>query len=425
VGEWKPPSASVEQRVHAVAERMLDGLDERIEAICEAILAGAPVLAADPVLAHRTRASTAANVRRWVTATADQPDRPVGRDVPPEALDLARDVVRRGMERDGLLTSYRTGQNELWTHWMRCAREEGLDGEELVDVLDVTSRSLFAYVDGVLGAIARQMEQERDDLIGGVLARRRETVSLILDGAPISEPRASARLGFELARNHTAAVLWADEVAIEHGELEQVSLLLSRALGAGRPFSVSVGTTTLWAWISGVAPALDAVDQALATMSPAVRIAVGSTQPGIAGFRDSHLEARAAQRLLVRQIDGPRHATYPDVEVVSLASQDEPRAAAFVAATLGELVHAEAELRETVRVYLQQDASASRAAALLHTHRNTVLKRVARADALLPRQLAGRGLEVRLALELMRWGSATRAPRELRAGRKRTALRGM
>ncbi len=83
---------------------------------------------------------------------------------------------------------------------------------------------------------------------------------------------------------------------------------------------------------------------------------------------------------------------------VDLRRRAGPRATA-----LGELRHADAELLETVRVYLQQDSNAARAAALLFTHRNTVLKRIGRADGLLPRPLAGNGFEVRLALELMRW----------------------
>ncbi|HEX4109111.1 MAG TPA: helix-turn-helix domain-containing protein, partial [Solirubrobacteraceae bacterium] len=232
-------------------------------------------------------------------------------------------------------------------------------------------------------------------------------VGLILDGAPISEARASARLGYELARPHTAAVLWVLQDALEPGELEQIGFAFAHALGGGRPFSVSVGATVRWAWISAVEPSPDEVAAALRSWSSAeVGIAVGSTLRGMAGFRDSHLEARAAQRLLMRNPDGPRQAAYADVQVVSLASQDEQRAAAFVDSVLGDLAAADSELTETVRVYLQQDCSASRAATLLSTHRNTILKRIARADGLLPRPLSGRGLEVRLALELVRWGAS-------------------
>jgi DNA-binding PucR family transcriptional regulator len=64
---------------------------------------------------------------------------------------------------------------------------------------------------------------------------------------------------------------------------------------------------------------------------------------------------------------------------------------------------AEPELRETLRVYVREGLSASRAARALFTHRNTVLNRVARAQELLPVPLAQHGLEVGLALEIVRW----------------------
>jgi DNA-binding PucR family transcriptional regulator len=400
---WEPPAPVTAEHIGAVAERMRAALETLLVDVSDAILDSAPALAADPVLAAATRASTAANVTRWVTATIARPGAPVRIDLPPEALDLARDVVRRGMDRDALLTSYRTGQNVTWRAWMRFARDEGLDGDDLVAVLDVASRSLFAFVDDTLNALAQQMERERDELLGGALARRRETVMLILDGAPITQARASARLGYELGRVHTALILWAGDRAADQGELEAAAGGIARAVGSARPFTVPAGVAALWAWLSGTAPAAAGLRTAADAITPGIRIAAGSPLAGINGFRASHREALAAQRLLMRNADGPRLTTYADVQVVSLAAQDEPRAAAFMTTTLGRLLGADADLRETVRVYLHEDASAARAASVLHTHRNTVLKRIARADALLPQPLARRGLEVRLALELQRW----------------------
>jgi DNA-binding PucR family transcriptional regulator len=400
---WEPPTPAVAEQIRSVAERLHASIDDLISETSAAILGALPALESDPVLAAYTRDSTAANITRWVSAMVARPELPVSVDVPPQALDLARDVVRRGMERDALLSSYRLGQNVAWAAWMRAARDERLDGDDLIAVLDAGSRSLFGYVDGVLSAIAMQMEHERDELIGGALARRRETVTLILDGAPIPEARASARLGYELARVHTAAVVWSDGTALEQGALESAVGALAQSLAASRPFLVPAGASAVWAWISGVAPDPDQLRAAAEHVPPGIRMTLGASLSGIAGFRDSHSEARAAQRLLVRAPGGPQFTTYADVQVVSLASQDAERAAAFVASTLGELRHADPELLETVRVYLQQDSNAARAAALLFTHRNTVLKRIGRADGLLPRPLAGNGFEVRLALELMRW----------------------
>jgi DNA-binding PucR family transcriptional regulator len=84
----------------------------------------------------------------------------------------------------------------------------------------------------------------------------------------------------------------------------------------------------------------------------------------------------------------------------------DPRAASeFIAATLGPLGEespAAARLRETLRVYLEEADNAPRAAARLYTHRNTVLKRVARATELLGYAPGERRLAVGLAMELRR-----------------------
>ncbi|WP_051471007.1 PucR family transcriptional regulator [Patulibacter minatonensis] len=399
---WEPPSPEAAREIGAVARRMRAGFDELVDHMCAAILEASPVLAADPVLAASTRASTGANMRRWIGSTMARPDAPVGADVPPEALDLAREMTRRGIDRDSLLTAYRQGQNVAWRTWMRCAQDEGLDGDALVATLDYGSRSLFGFVDGVLSALAEQMDAEREELNGGVLSRRREAVLLILDGAPISEARAGARLGYELGGDHTALVLWATDGGVVAGELERAAGVVCHAIGGGRPFTVSAGSA-LWAWTSSAAPEPELVRSTASELPPGIAVAVGTSSAGMNGFRDSHREAVATQRLLMRTPGGPSTMTYAEVQVASLALQDEDRARAFVAGTLGALATADPELRETVRVYLREDSSAPRAATLLHTHRNTVLKRLTRADALLPLPLAGRGLEVRLALELERW----------------------
>jgi DNA-binding PucR family transcriptional regulator len=86
-----------------------------------------------------------------------------------------------------------------------------------------------------------------------------------------------------------------------------------------------------------------------------------------------------------------------------LSAQDEEGTSEFVARTLGRLAGAEPELRETLRVYIREEFSASRAARALFAHRNTVLNRLARARDLLPAPLDGRGLQVGLALEIVHW----------------------
>jgi DNA-binding PucR family transcriptional regulator len=98
-----------------------------------------------------------------------------------------------------------------------------------------------------------------------------------------------------------------------------------------------------------------------------------------------------------------RVARFADVQLVTLALQDEQRAREFVARTLGKLADADPELRDTLCVYIGEQFSAARAARALYTHRNTILNRLQRAERLLPLPLAGHGLEIGIALEIAQW----------------------
>ncbi|MFD7009787.1 PucR family transcriptional regulator, partial [Rhodococcus jostii] len=177
-----------------------------------------------------------------------------------------------------------------------------------------------------------------------------------------------------------------------------------RAAGARPPLTLPAGTSTLWAWFGTDSdPALDKLRDALTRAQPNVRVAVGPTQPGITGFRRSHDAALTIQRLLSGHPSGARLALYRDLEVTALAAQNPDRAADFVATTLGPLAAdtpSAARLRETLRVFLDEADNAPRAAVRLHTHRNTVLQRVARATELLGHPPGERRLALELALEL-------------------------
>jgi DNA-binding PucR family transcriptional regulator len=392
--------------VARIAEQMLARADVLQAEMDAAILEAAPALAADASIAAETRASTRANVLRWVTAMVRHPGEPVSADVPPEALDIARSIVRRGIELGELVTAYRVGQNVAWRRWMETAAAERLDGELLVQVLDLGSSLMFNYVDAVLDGVLAEAARERADLLGGALARRTETVRLILDGAPITERRASQLLGYELDRDQTALVLWVEPAGQAHGALERAAIALAQATGAKRPLTLPAGTTALWAWLGsdGEGPDPAALRAGLEEAEPHVRVTVGPTRHGMTGFRRSHAAAIATQRLVAGNAAGERLTTYEEVEVVALAGQDDEQVAEFVASVLGPLARdgdaALERLRETLRVYLDEGGNGPRAAARLNTHRNTVLARVARAEELLGHGVGERRLALALALEL-------------------------
>jgi DNA-binding PucR family transcriptional regulator len=400
---WEPPEHRICELIRMSTERFLADLDAYVDEAASVVSAGAPELAGDAALVASVRASIRADTLRWGSAQHHHPGRPVPVDVPPEAIDLARDLVRRGIDLRHLQAGYREAQNVACTRWVAAAAAM-CDLQELVPVIDIGLRAIYIWVDAVLASISEQIGREQEELAGGALARRLETVTLILDGAPIPEQRASERLGYDITRRHTALVLWVEDEEGDQGALEQTARVLALAAGAPRPLIVPASATMTWAWlIAEDEPDLRTVRRAFADSHRGVRAAIGTLRGGAAGFRRSHREAVAAHQLAKRTPGGERLTAYQDVRIAVLASQDQDQAMQFVTDTLGALAKAAPELRETVRVYLEEGANAARAAERMFAHRNTVLNRVARAEELMARPLAGRHLSVGLALELLRW----------------------
>ncbi|MFE1312038.1 PucR family transcriptional regulator [Streptomyces sp. NPDC058755] len=398
-------TSDIASLIKLVAGRLLDEVDALLLDIDAAIFEVAPILAEDPTLAAESRASSRANVLRWLTAMQVRPGEPVSRDAPLETLDLARTLVRRGAELDALVQSYRRGQNVAWRRWMDLAAAAIPSRGDLVEVLQVSSALMYEYVDRVLDAVITRMQQERQDLLSGALARRAETIRLLLDGAPISAERAGRQLNYDLTGRHVAAVLWSDPPGEVHGMLEQAAGTLSTAACSRPPLTLPAGTRTLWAWLPvRHEPDWQELRDAMAHAAPRVRAVLGPLRDGVTGFRRSHAAALAAQRLLVGTPDGEQLTAYHEIEAVALVSQNEERMAEFITSTLGPLCGADPThltLRSTLRVYLDEGGNAPRAAERLHTHRNTVLHRVARAETLLGYRVTERRLAVSLALELL------------------------
>jgi DNA-binding PucR family transcriptional regulator len=187
--------------------------------------------------------------------------------------------------------------------------------------------------------------------------------------------------------------------------------------GARQVLTVIASSSSVWAWLAAATDTGAGAITAATAAHRAVRIAVGPAGTGAAGFRRSHFDAVATQRLMSRRPD-LRVARFADVQLVTLAIQDEQRGREFVARTLGTLADADPELRDTLGVYLREQFSAARAARALYTHRNTILNRLRRAERLLPLPLAGHGVEVGAALEIAQWlgGPSPNPPTPPRAG---------
>jgi DNA-binding PucR family transcriptional regulator len=409
----EPLSPQAADLIRRVAQGVLDEPADLMAEVYAAVSAAADEpLRSEPTLAAEVAASTRVNVLHWAAGILRDPGGRVPANLSPEVLGIAREAFRRGIEQT-VYTTYHAGQNVVWAYWMRTAFSLSQDPAVLRQVLEAGSRSVSGFVDDMVAALSEQLRRERAELARGSHARRFEVVSLILESAPITTGRAGTQLGYDLRRRHTAAVLWTDPRRPDQAALAQAAEALGYAARARQVLTVIASSSSVWVWLAAAADTDAAAITAATAAYPAIRVAVGPAAAGIDGFRRSHFDAVVTQRLMSRRPD-LRVARFADVQLVTLAIQDEQRASEFVARTLGKLADADRELRDTLCVYIGEQFSASRAARALYTHRNTVLNRIQRAERLLPFPLAEHGLEVGVALEIAQWlgsrpGSATRA----------------
>src|ERR1700752_52135 len=141
------PSPELIELMGDVAELALADLDQLVAAMNAAEIALVPALGADAGMVADLSASNRTNAARLLTTLARREARPAPIEVPPEALDAARTVARRGIDFDALFQGNRRGQNVAWEHYMEHATRVVLSGPLLLQLLRVSSRRMFGYVD--------------------------------------------------------------------------------------------------------------------------------------------------------------------------------------------------------------------------------------------------------------------------------------
>ncbi len=396
-----PLSPAVAELIAAGARAVFDIPAEWTRALDASVLRGVgmKLVAEDPGLAQMALATNATNIAHWAQSNTVAPGEPVTVVINDESIVFVREVVRRGLD-SGVLDSYRTAQNLAWQLWLKICFGLTDDPGILRELLEVTAASIAAFVDDTVAALAEMIEAARAELAGDTHAQRRAAVALIVQGAPISDARAHAQLGYRLDGPHVAAVIsGAPEVSTD--VLESVCEAIMTANGIGRRLTVLAGMSQLWVWFP--ARALE-VDQNVSGIGDgSVRVALGAAAEGREGFRRSHFQALAAHRVLTRLGAARTVARYDDLRLMDVFVDDDERLTEFLTATLGRLLDAEPELAECLRVWFAQRCNASATAERLYAHRNTVVRRLAQAEQLLPMPLSANAIAVAAALELHHW----------------------
>lgn len=403
---WTRPSARTCELMRAGVERFVSdptgALEGLVAEIDLATLTGQDAAVADdPAVAGDLHSSNYANLLFWADSIQRDPGARVLPNPGPEPRIIARSLIRRGLN-ESALHAWRVGQNAAWRIWMNVVFTLTSDPGELAELLDYSARSIFDYVDATIALVSSEMVFERQNLRLDVQAERLETVTLLIEGAPIDPALATKRLAYSLDRSHLAAIVWDTQADPDVSALLSAVDALGAATASARPLMIPTAPDTMWLWLpTGALPSDEVLKSAVAQCT-SLRMAVGSPAVDLEGFRRSHLQAQRTQRLLQRA--GRRQvAAWQSTRLIELLTHDEADAEEFLRRTLGELADADPVLRQTLRVYLRRQSSAPKAATELFTHRNTVLGRVARAEQLLPAPLASNVIDVAAALELDTW----------------------
>jgi hypothetical protein len=389
-----------------VDPRWLSGV---ASSITDAIHAEMPELDADEELRRGTYASTEGVLRTFVEMVFAGQD-PEEAEMPPAAVEYAREFVRRGLPLDSLLRTYYIGHATFFRLWVQELREVLDDPIELSGAIEAGGSWSFAYIDTLSRGLVQRYADERDRWVRSAAALRLDLTERLLGGSPVDLGQAEAQLGYRLGRPHLAFVVWGDpddERGQDLGAIERAASEVASLHASSQPLLVPFGSDLVAGWIGG--PGLpDATVLESARFGAAheadLRVAFGAPADGAEGFRRSHQQARYARRVALLNGGRPGSVTlYDRVALTALASADLDHAREFVSAELGPLAADDESTRRlatTLTVYLEERSSPKRAAKRLGVHENTIPNRIRAAQSLLERPIEERVPELLVALRL-------------------------
>jgi hypothetical protein len=389
----------------ACARDLAARVDEVAVDLSEQLAGSVPEFFDDDDLVREVEASAHGNVAAMLSVFRAET---VAEQVPirPEVTAFASTVARRQLPLELLIQSYRVGQTLFSRLWMDVLAERLTDQAVFIEALHRSFDELNVYLDRVVAQMVSDYERERDRWLLGEAARRTALVERLLRGDRIPVEHAGRQLDHDLRAPQTALVAWMPS----HGEVDQQLTALESylsamgsAAGLAPMLMLPAGTCAMWAWIAGEPDTVRLAECAAQLPDSEVLIAAGQTAHGDDAFRISHEQAQRARRVASRMPAPPRLTLHTEVATVALVAGDEEEARRFVSRTLGELAARTAtaeQLRETLWIFLQEGGNTRRASERLFMHRNTVLYRLQRIEALLGHSLDTRRLDLAVALLL-------------------------
>jgi PucR-like helix-turn-helix protein/diguanylate cyclase with GGDEF domain len=370
-----------------VAARLRERLPEVQTAVGTRVYAIAdPHEVADPAYVEGLKAALAAAVEyRLAVLELGERRAPA---VPEVLLAQARLDARDGVPLDTVLRRYFAGNSHFGDFLVEEAERAEVPGSTLRELL----REQATLGDRLLAAVSAEHAREAGNRPSSAAERKREVVKRLLAGELVDH----SELGYDLDGHHLAVM--AKGEGAEQLLLELASRLDRRLLAVQREEEAK------WAGWLGGRSRLDPAEamRALAAVSPpGAFVTVGEAGEGLAGWRFSHLQAKAALAIAERRREPVLR--YADVAVVASILRDDLAATSLRQLYLEPLAQTRDNgrvARETLRAYFAAERNISSTAAALGVDRRTVRNRLRAIEAQLGRPLTGSLADLEIALRL-------------------------
>lgn len=308
--------------------------------------------------------------------------------VPATLLAQARLDARDGVPLDTVLRRYFAGNALFGDFMVEEADRAELSGSALRRLLGEQAMS----GDRLIAAVSEEHAREAKNRPSSPADRRRECVKRLLAGELVDH----SGLGYDLDSHHLGLMVKGENVE----ELMQgVAKELDRRL-----LAVKREDEPKWAcWLGGrrELPVERALETLAEVVPDGVFITVGEPAEGLAGWRFSHLQAKAA--LPVAERKGQSVVRYADVALLATILRDDLAAGSLRRNYLAPLEATRdggKVARETLRAYFAAERNVSSTAAALGIDRATVRNRLRAVEDLIGRSLTDSAADLEIALQL-------------------------
>src|SRR4051812_34826590 len=156
-------------------------LSEIATSITEEIHAAMPELDVDEQLRRGTYASTEGVLRNFVEMVFAGQD-PEEAEMPPAAVEYAREFVRRGLPLDALQRTYYIGHATFFRRYAEQLREVLDDPVELSHAIEAGGSWSFSYIDTLSRGLVRRYADERDRWVRSAATHRLDVTERLLSG---------------------------------------------------------------------------------------------------------------------------------------------------------------------------------------------------------------------------------------------------